>query len=168
MPPRRAATSTPSDLGGKDGGLVFTPPVKTLIENIPAMRRLIIVNSYARLTALAERMRLDAQREAPWNDHPDLHPSKRYPSAKTARQNLISGARMAGAEEIEVWLGHGEATQYMGGREAPHNYGLFLETAMGGKYAIVQPTLKKFEPLAMKSLAGVMYLPGRGAKTPKV
>ncbi|MDQ3168365.1 MAG: hypothetical protein M3P94_06930 [Chloroflexota bacterium] len=148
--------------------MIFDPPVQTIIENIPAMRRLIIVNSYARLTELAKTMRLDAQKSATWKDHPKRHKSAKYPSSKTARENLVSGARMAGAEEIEVWLGHSEETIYMGGKNAPHNYGLFLETAMGGDYAIVQPTLKKFEPLVLKSLQGVMYLPGRGAKNPKV
>lgn len=71
----------------------------------------------------SSQMEAEAKVEAPWTDRTGL-----------ARQGLFGEAKEFGDDTLRVRLSH------------TMDYGVYLELANSGKYAILEPTVKKFAP----------------------
>ncbi len=65
----------------------------------------------------------EMRKEAPWTDR-----------TGNARSGLFSTAEMVGKTTIVITFSHGHTVEY----------GLYLETAHAGRYAIVAPTMQRY------------------------
>ncbi|MCG3208630.1 MAG: hypothetical protein FOGNACKC_02241 [Anaerolineae bacterium] len=75
---------------------------------------------------IAGKMQADARRNAKWQDR-----------TGNARSGLFAVARREAAKDIvAIYLSHGHTIYY----------GIFLELARGGRYAIIVPTIEKHLP----------------------
>lgn len=143
--PRLRSTGrvTGSSIGVLNVSYQVDPGVLNLIENIKGMRQAGLNNIHKEADKLAVRMQGYARANAAWKNHPDLHPSDRYPSGRTARQNLHAVAFRQN-DEIGIALGHGAETimRTDSGREI--TYGGILESGFKGEqYKILVPTWDK-------------------------
>src|SRR5262245_535389 len=94
-----------------------------------------------------------------WHDHPERHPSSRWPSSRTARQGLF--AFVQGKRVLRMGITHNPATIWVRKHDgARFNYGIFLETGIGRakdtSHAIIEPALNAHLDDAMRALADVM------------
>jgi len=110
-----------------DTGVVWVTPPQNLQRAIQLYGRRVIVAMRAIAAYLAQQMMEDARRSAPWRDR-----------TGNARSGLFTEVDMQGAagDIIEIYLSHGHTIEY----------GVFLELARGGKYAIILPTIEKHLP----------------------
>lgn len=101
-----------------------TPP-ENMVKAIEqyGQRTLIAVRAVADYMAqvIQDAMRTDAS----WEDR-----------TGNARSGLFSQVDQAASDLITIYMSHGHTV----------NYGLWLEVANGGKYAIIMPTLEKHLP----------------------
>jgi len=78
---------------------------------------------------IAKRLQAEAQQNAPWQDR-----------TGNARQGLHAGAYLT-AGMIVLYLAHSM------------EYGVFLEKARAGRYAILKPTMDKSIPMIQESIS---------------
>ncbi len=90
-----------------------------------------ILAVFAVADAFCQRLQDDARRNAKWKDR-----------TGNARSGLFAIAEKAAKDCVSIYLSHGYTV----------DYGVWLELANGGKYAIIMPTLEKDLPQLKKML----------------
>ncbi len=91
----------------------------------------VVVAVKALADYLAQKMQGEMREGAPWTDR-----------TGNARSGLFSVTEQASKELVNIYLSHGHTIYY----------GLWLETARGGKYAIIEPTIQRNLPVLKKML----------------
>lgn len=137
-------------IGGKHGSLRWDES-ELNFETIMDFDQATINECKQRLRVLAALMVDYAQTHAPWNDHPNRHPSARWPGSRTAREGLSS--RVYGTKIIGLTLSHAPSTIYANLAGSRYNYGFALEA---GDLAIIVPTMEAFADEFMNVCEGAM------------
>jgi hypothetical protein len=139
----------------------FTPN-RTMVDRIPHMFAAMLRNLDERSKDLATRMEIYAQDNAPWEDHPDHHPSFRYPNE--ILRETIRGRAVRSGDQFTITLGYeGDITRRGDGTE--YSYGGILEEyTRGGELAAVLPTFEEFEDDIVQLLAGGLLVGYAGAR----
>jgi hypothetical protein len=117
-------------------GLVWTRPPSELAKAVEQYGEKVLVAVAAVAQYVATEMQNDAKQNAPWTDR-----------TGNARAGLFGTAEADFARKVVVlYLSHG----------ATLNYGVFLELAHGGKYAIIMRTMQSHYNELMQMLHDVL------------
>lgn len=108
-----------------------SPPTR-LTKNFLLYAGRIIVATRAVADFIAQKMQSEARQNAPWEDR-----------TGNARSGLLGLTEMAAHDMIHIYLTH---TMW---------YGVFLELARGGRYAVIMPTIEANLPALDKMLKGI-------------
>lgn len=79
------------------------------------------------------RVEASMKHNAPWTDR-----------TTNARSGLAARAAKLGRSSFAIILSHAV------------NYGIYLETMQGGRFAIIEPTIKLFAPKVIKTLTKIL------------
>lgn len=114
-------------------GFVWVKPPDELQRNIDAYADKAQAAVMAIAQYIAQQAQDEMRRNAPWTDRSGV-----------ARSGLFSLPHEAAADMVSIYLSH----------KAAHtvDYGIWLELANGGKYAIIMPTLEAVAPDVMRLL----------------
>jgi len=105
-----------------------------------------------RMKELAREMKSEAQKNPPWTSHKERHPSRAWPNPRTAAELLFAYVR--GTRVITLTFTHSPGTIWVRKRDgASFNYGIRLETWHGGRFAVIQPTIRKYAPLMSRVMS---------------
>ena len=106
------------------------PPTK-LSEAIGEYGDRVFVAIKALADFIAQQAQDDMRRGAPWTDR-----------TGNARSGLFSVAEQAAKQTVIIYLSHGHTIEY----------GVYLELARGGRYAIIAPTMQRIYPMVERML----------------
>lgn len=116
----------------KAGEVIWIKPPATMAAALDKYGDRVLVAVQAVAEFIAGKMQDHARQHARWQDR-----------TGNARSGLFAvAAREAAGKIVAIYLSHGHTVYY----------GIFLELARGGKYAIVMPTIEKFMPEIKKML----------------
>lgn len=124
-------------------GVEIDPAVKNTIENIRRVRQAVIDGVFDLAVNLVPELEETAKENAEWIDHPEEHPSARYPSSLTARDNITANVFRL-ENSILITLGHSPETIMVTAKGRVITYGGILESEFHGPYAVLQPTMRDF------------------------
>jgi len=107
-------------------GFTWTkPPSSELIPGIRAYAERVATAVHAVADFWAQKCQADTRNGAIWEDR-----------TGNARGGLFSVTEEGAADLVTIWLSHGQTVYY----------GVFLELAMGKRYAVIMPTLQRNLP----------------------
>lgn len=110
----------------KAGGVIWIKPPTGMARALEQYGDRVLVAVQAVAQFIADKMQAEARKDAPWQDR-----------TGNARSGLFAVARREAARDIvALYLSHGHTVYY----------GIFLELARGGKYAIIVPVIEKHLP----------------------
>ncbi len=110
-------------------GVVWITPPTALLKAIEQYGAKVLVAVHAVADFIAQRLQDDARRDAPWTDR-----------TGNARSGLFSLVDDAAEKIVSIYLAH------------TMDYGVFLELANGGRYAVIMKTIEKDAPLLKQML----------------
>jgi len=100
-------------------------PIENLQKSIEQYGDKVMVAIFAIAQLVAVQAQNEMRLNAPWTDR-----------TGNARNALFSMAEMAATDFVVIYFAHGSAIEY----------GIFLETGYGMKYAIIVPTMQRMLP----------------------
>ena len=106
-----------------EASITWTRSPAKLAEDIAQYGQHVTRAMYQAADELVREVERDMKRDAPWNDE-----------SGEARRQLSAQAFRSSGGEVSLTLSHGV------------DYGVFLEFANAGQYAIVGPTLQRMYP----------------------
>lgn len=109
-----------------------------LDKNLAVFASRVAAAALIKLTTYGAEIKADAQRNRPWTDRTGM-----------AKATLNTTVSQPDARHLRLTLAHGVW------------YGKYLEYAHGKRYAIVMPTLKKYENKVMRGMQGLFNAIGR-------
>ena len=104
---------------------VWVTPPERMAKAIQEYGQRAVQATLAVAQYFAQQCQDEMRQNAAWEDR-----------TGNARSGLFSLAEMAASDVITIYLSHGNTV----------DYGLWLEVAHGGRYAVIMPTLEKKVP----------------------